>query len=213
MSISVPDILDKCYIFLEDTYKTRWSEATLVKFINDALVDLLKTNTDINTKYNIIALTTGIRQNISTNALKLLDIVYNTNSNDTNQGTVPIRVKRATLDFTNPEWTQSPRDSIVKFYAYDMEDPNVFFIYPPNNGTGYVLAKEAVFLTPTTSTGTIAMPKEYELAIVYFVCFSAFLMDVDTNNTDKISLYKTLYKEQLADLNTADNVEEQKNAT
>lgn len=213
MSINVNDILDKAYIFLEDIYKTRWSEATLVKFINDALIDLVKDHPDINTTYNIIDLVAGVKQSVSTNAAYLLDIIYNTNVANTTQGKVPIRVKRATLDFTNPQWTQATQQTTVKFYTYDTEDPSTFFIYPPNNGDGYLLARESVFFNTPVIGGTIDVPKEYTLAIVYFVCFSAFLMDVDTSNSDKISLYRELYRSQLAELDAADAVEEQKNAS
>lgn len=213
MSINVNDILDKAYIFLEDVYKTRWSEATLVKFIDDALIDLVKNNPDINTAYNVIDLVAGVKQTASTNSAFLLDIIYNTNVNNTNQGKVPIRVKRATLDFTNPQWTQATQQTLVKFYTYDTEDPATFFVYPPNNGSGYVLARESIFFNAPVVGGTINVPKEYTLAIVYFVCFSAFLMDVDTNNTEKINLYRELYKAQLTELESADNREEQKNAS
>lgn len=214
MSFTVSSVLDKAYIFLEDPLKTRFTEATLISFLNDGLKQLIVVDTGANPKYTIKALALGAKQTISSNALYLLDILYNTNADGTLQGKAPLRVKKATLDFTNPRWTQTTKQDTVMYYSYELEDASTFYVYPPNTGDGYLFLKEAQFISEmTATTDSIPLNYEYQLALVYFICFSCFMMDTDTASDAKAERYRSLFLFQLDALKQTDTGEEQKNAS
>lgn len=214
MSFLASTVLDKASLFLEDPDKARWSNNTLISFLNDGLKRLIVIDTSANPQYTAHPLDMGAKQSISNNALYLLDVLYNTDVTGVVQGKAPLRVKKATLDFTNPKWTQTTKQDTVQFYMYELEDNNTFYVYPPNTGDGFLYIKEAQFLTEVTApTDSIPLSFEYQLALSYYICFSCFMMDTDTANDAKAERYRSLFLDQLSQLKQSDAGEEQKNAS
>jgi len=213
MSYTAQDIINEALVLLEDTEQNRYTNSMLLSFINEGMTDVVKVKPTANVIYSVRQLDAGVYQPLADNELYLLDVVYNTNADGTAQGSSPLRINKATLDFSNTDWTASTRRSEVMYYTYDSDGTRVFFVYPPNNGNGYVYLKTTNIPTRLTSVSqTIPLREEYRLPLVYYICAKGYMVDTDTANTDKVSLYTTLYTSSINTVKEADAKEETKNA-
>lgn len=179
MAFTGTDIKNKALLTLVDD-GTRWSDATLVSFINDCFLELIVAAPFANTQVTTLTLVEGVRQ--TNDGYLLMDVIANCDSQGVEGETVR-KLNAPTLDFTNPTWKQSKKKATVKFYAMSQDELNAFYIYPPNTGTGYVKIKQAAYITPlTTISGAINLRNQYIPAIVDYVCYKAYNQDTDATN-------------------------------
>lgn len=213
MSYTAQNIIDEALILLEDSEQLRFTDEMLLTFINEAMTNIVTLKPTANVVYSVKSLLDGVYQPLAANELYLLDIVYNTNSDGSLQGSSPRRVKKATLDFSNTNWTASTHADEVMYYMYDSDGTRVFFVYPPNTGDGYVYSKTTNIPTRLTSASeSIVLREEYRLPLIYYVCAKAFMVDSDTANTDKVTMYMSMYTNSISTVKTADAQEDAKNA-
>lgn len=213
MSYTAQNIIDEALILLEDSEQLRFTDEMLLTFINEAMTNIVTLKPTANVVYSVKSLLDGVYQPLAANELYLLDIVYNTNSDGSLQGSSPRRVKKATLDFSNTDWTASTHADEVMYYMYDSDGTRVFFVYPPNTGDGYVYSKTTNIPTRLTSASeSIVLREEYRLPLIYYVCAKAFMVDSDTANTDKVTMYMSMYTNSISTVKTADAQEDAKNA-
>lgn len=213
MSYTAQNIIDEALILLEDSGQLRFTDEMLLTFINEAMTNIVTLKPTANVVYSVKSLLDGVYQPLAANELYLLDIVYNTNSDGSLQGSSPRRVKKATLDFSNTDWTASTHADEVMYYMYDSDGTRVFFVYPPNTGDGYVYSKTTNIPTRLTSASeSIVLREEYRLPLIYYVCAKAFMVDSDTANTDKVNMYMSMYTNSISTVKTADAQEDAKNA-
>lgn len=213
MSYTAQNIIDEALILLEDSGQLRFTDEMLLTFINEAMTNIVTLKPTANVVYSVKSLLDGVYQPLAANELYLLDIVYNTNSDGSLQGSSPRRVKKATLDFSNTDWTASTHADEVMYYMYDSDGTRVFFVYPPNTGDGYVYLKTTNIPTRLTSASeSIVLREEYRLPLIYYVCAKAFMVDSDTANTDKVNMYMSMYTNSISTVKTADAQEDAKNA-
>lgn len=213
MSYTAQNIIDEALILLEDSGQLRFTDEMLLTFINEAMTNIVTLKPTANVVYSVKSLLDGVYQPLAANELYLLDIVYNTNSDGSLQGSSPRRVKKATLDFSNTDWTASTHADEVMYYMYDSDGTRVFFVYPPNTGDGYVYSKTTNIPTRLTSASeSIVLREEYRLPLIYYVCAKAFMVDSDIANTDKVNMYMSMYTNSISTVKTADAQEDAKNA-
>lgn len=213
MAYTAQEVISSALTLLEDAEQNRFTDAMLLEFINEGMVDIVKVKPTANVVYSVKALAAGAPQTLANNQLYLLDAVYNTDTTGTAQGQSPIRVNKATLDFSNPDWTSAARREEVMYFTYDSDGTRVFYVYPPNTGYGHLYIKTTDIPTSLTSkTQTVPMRDEYKQALVYYTCMKGYMVDTDTINTDKVSMYRTLYTESINSIKLADAREETKNA-
>ena len=213
MAYTAQNIIDAALLLLEDTEQNRFTSNILLTFINEGVTNIIKDVPNANVVYSVKALVDGPMQTLDSKNLYLLDVMYNTNATGTVQGKIPLRTQKATLDFSNPTWTQSLKRAYAQYYTYDSENTRVFFVYPPNDGTGYVYLKTADIPTAiTVATNTIPLRDEHEQPLIYYVVMKAYMMDTDTANIDKVQLYQSLYNTTMGLYKQATAKEDAKNA-
>ena len=213
MAYTAQEVMSAALTLLEDAEQNRFTDAMLLEFVNEGMVDIVKIKPTANVVFSVKTLVAGAYQQLATNQLYLLDAVYNTDSTGTSQGQSPLRVSKATLDFSNPDWTTSARREEVMYFTYDSDGTRVFFVYPPNTGYGHLYIKTTDIPTALTAkTQTIPMRDEFKQPLVYYLCMKGYMVDTDTINTDKVSMYKSLYTESINNIKLADAREETKNA-
>lgn len=179
MAFTGTDIKNKALLTLVDD-GTRWSDATLVSFINDCFLELIVAAPFANTQIVTTALVEGSKQTHS--GYLLMDVVANCSSEGV-EGESVRKLNLATLDFTNPTWRQSKKKSTVKYYAMSPDELDAFYVYPPNTGTSYVRLKQTSYITPlTTISETISIKNQFIPAIVDYVCYKAYNQDTDATN-------------------------------
>lgn len=211
MSYTGTTIKNKVQLILEDD-GTRWSDATLLDFINDGIRAIVVLKPDSSVSFTILNLSAGAEQTIS--GYLLFDVLYNCNSSGTVIGQAPLRINRATLDYSNPTWMQTTQESTVKFFTYSPEDGKNFYVYPPSDGTNYLRIKESTFPADlATLAGTIALGTEFIDPLIMYVCYKAFLQDTDTANNAKAMAFYEMFVKQIGALTQTDAQQEQRNAS
>jgi hypothetical protein len=97
---------------------------------------------------------------------------------------------------------------------YETEDSSIFYVYPPSTGGSYIYTKQSVFPADlTTTVQTVGLDEAFQQALIYYCCYKAFLQDTDQVNQQKASTFATLFSNQLAGNDQAEQREDQKNAS
>ena len=197
MAFTGTDIKTKALINLMDD-GTRWSDATLISFINDCLEEMVVIEPMVGINIAVVQLAVGVVQ--SSGGYKLIDVMCNCTSGGLEKQAV-IKLNKPTVEFTNPTWATARARNTTKFFMPSTEIPAEFFVYPPSDGTGYVKLKRASFVSPITAlANTVSVGDQYKQAIVDYVCYKAYKQDTDTVNRQKASEY---YQDFLSKLQIA----------
>ena len=120
------EIVDRARIVLNDADGIRWLDAEILKWINDGQRVIALVRPDASVSNSTLSLTTGTKQSIPNDGLRLLDVIRNTNG-----GRAVRHVDRDVLDTQNPTWHADTSSTTIKNYIYDNRDPKNFYVYPP----------------------------------------------------------------------------------
>ena len=121
----VVDIINRASIILQDTSHVRFPQAELLTFFNDAQREVVMQRPDAKTVNTTLTCVAGSKQTIPTAALRLLDVVRNTN------GRAVTQVDRKLLDEQLPNWHETTAGSNkIEHFIYDAADPKHFYVYP-----------------------------------------------------------------------------------
>lgn len=173
------DIIKKCAISLKDTGFVRWTESELLAYLDEAQREVAR-NPGAYTKTVIQDLAEGSKQALPADTFLLVTVVRNWN--DEGHPTLPVRITtRSLLDSFAPAWhIQEKQSSVVENYVYDDRTPMVYFVYPPNDGTGHVeLVYNAVPEKVSKFTDVLAVRDVFEAPLVMYVLYRAYSKDSD----------------------------------
>lgn len=182
------NIITRVQDTLQDTTSVRWSEAELLRYINDAQREIVNFRPEASADHANVQLVAGTEQTIPDVGLRLIKVVRNmsaTGSSATGKRTIRL-VSSDILNAQDPDWHDpsatgsSAHGTVVKNYIFDEDDPRKYYVYPGISGNAYV---EIVFSrTPTDLSGTsstIYIDDIYGNAIVDYVLFRAYLKDAE----------------------------------
>ncbi len=181
MTVTVSSIVDRARTQLIDTDALeRWSDDELLQWLSDGQRALVTMVPDASSVIAVQPLVAGTKQSIPAGGYMLLAIIRNTNA----AGTAPARTVRATtrelLDGFNTDWHNASATVNAQSYIFDPQSPDIFWVYPPNTGSGYV---ELVYsVTPpelTSLTDTLSVLDIYQTALVDYVLYRAHQKDSD----------------------------------
>lgn len=158
----------------------RWSDAELLKWLSDGCRTIVAITNSAANRVIAKQLDAGTRQKLPADGHTLLGIVRNTNDDGTKPGRATRIVTREIIDAQNPDWHAMKPTKIVQNYIYDPEDQLAFYVYPPNDGTGYVELNYAVMPGDVTDLGaTLVVQDIYQTPLFDYVMFRAHLKDSD----------------------------------
>jgi len=182
------NIITRVQDTLQDTTSVRWSEAELLRYINDAQREIVNLRPEAAADHANVQLAAGTEQTIPDVGLRLIKVVRNmstTGSSATGKRAIRL-VSSDILNAQDPDWHdpavtgQSAHSTVVKNYIFDEDDPRKFYVYPGISGNSYV---EIVFSrTPTdlaNTSATIYVDDIYGNAIVDFVLYRAYMKDAE----------------------------------
>lgn len=193
-TILVRSVINKALIVLQDTGKTRWSDADLLGWLNSAALEIVSLKPNSNVQNASIALVAGVKQTIS--GISLIRVTRNMGANGAAPGQAIDFISLETLNSVIPDWPLHAANGTVKFYAVDPRDREVFYVYPPQaaNTTQQVEAMQSVL--PTTlliadiETDTLPLNDEYETALLHGTLKWAFAEDTDVGDSAKSEMYE-----------------------
>lgn len=190
MAVTVKDLMHNAQVVLNDLgVVARWPLAELLDWINLGATRICTAKPNANTKPVDIPLVAGSEQTIPADAV-LLVRVLNAKSAAGSIRAAPV-VSRRSLDALMPGW-QDPAihaaTALPDNTIYDPADPDIFHVYPPNDGTGTVLRADLALVPTPIATPTppddinsygMALPigDDFQGALLDYVLYRAFSKD------------------------------------
>lgn len=153
----VRDVLYQASLLLKDSAPqfSRWKVRELVGWLNDGQRALAKYVPIASSRVDSIRLVAGARQSINAipaarvipgdgsapqdvTGLSINDIVRNMGSDGATAGLSVTVVSRDFLESFSRGWSAEPAAESIDHYTHDPQTPDVFYVYPPSDGTGWV---------------------------------------------------------------------------
>jgi len=175
---------------LQDTTGVRWTEAELLRYINDAQREVVNFKPAAAADHSNVQLATGTEQSIPDVAMCLIKVVRNmsaTGSSATGKKAIRL-VDEDILNSIEPNWHDptvtgdAAHGSVIKHYIYDPDDPRRFYVYPGvksglNAYVELVTARNPTDLSSTSST--IYIDDVYGNALVDYVLYRCYMKDAE----------------------------------
>ncbi|WP_336939388.1 DUF6682 family protein [Acinetobacter modestus] len=158
---------------LGDSEGTTWGISTMIVAYNQAKNMLLAMRPDAFTKIEEIVLTTGSRQYLPEDGLRLFNVVRNINQNGTIGRAIRL-VSMAALDSCNPDWHVTT-GTVIHEFMFDPRSPKHFYVYPS-----------------PANVGDVGMKVEIE--------YSAMPPDIIESNLDEFLPFDSIYDQPLIEL-------------
>lgn len=137
-TITAKSIIDKASVQLLDPQNIRWTRSELLGWLNDGQRQIVMMAPNATNKVATVALESGTRQNIPEDGWTLIEVIRYMGTDGQKAGRAVRLASREMLDAYNPNWHNDMPTSTPKHYIFDQQDQTVFYVYPPNNGKGYV---------------------------------------------------------------------------
>lgn len=201
------NILSRVEDILQDTGNVRWSEAELLRYLNDGQRAVVNVRPEAAADHSNVQLVTGTEQTIPDVALRLIKVVRNMSAaGGSATGKRAIRlVNRTILDSQEPDWHDptvtggAVHGTTVKHYVFDEDDPRKYYVYPGVSGNAYVEIVTARNPTDLANTSaTLYIDDIYANPIVDFVLYRAFLKDAEfAGNAERSGMHYQLFTASL----------------
>lgn len=206
MPLTAKNILDRASMIIQDLTNVRWPESEILNWLNDARRELAVVRPDIYSDMATKALTSGAKQELPADGLRLMDVPRNTS------GAAITVTQRGFLDQQNPGWHQMAGSSTVKHFMVDERNPRIFWVYPPAaSGASVELIYQKAPTDYTTNSALTAYEELYGGAMVDYVCYRAFSKDSEyAGSSERAAVHynqflNALKMGRLSDLATSGN--------
>jgi len=203
-TITGANILLRVKDTLQDTTSVRWTEAELLRYINDAQREIVNLRPDASATTANVALVVGTKQSLPAGGLRLIKVTRN--MSDASGGATGKRairiVDREVLDSQEPNWHDptvsgdAAHTTTVKHYVFDEDDPRSFYVYPGASSTSTFL--EIVYSAAPTdlanTSATLYIDDIYANAVIDFVLYRAYMKDAEfAGNAQRASSHYQLF--------------------
>lgn len=187
MATTAQSISDRFAYVLKDESHVRWTDTEFLSWINAAQVEIIGLRPIALTENATLSLTSGIKQTIT--GMLLINVVRNTS------GSAVTPCEMGALNVSYPAWTSLEATDTVKHYMRDPRERKVFYVYPPNSGSGSLDLLQAKYPTAITSTaaGSLSLPDEYADAVLDYCLYRAFSKDAEEANSAQADKHRTAF--------------------
>ena len=177
-TVTAKRIIDKCADLLHDVAGVRWTRAELLSWLNDGQRQIVVITPSSTNTTETVSLVAGARQALPSGGWLLLEI--NANVENSGLGRAVRLVSKELLDGYNPNWRKATPSAEVWNYVYSLQDQQVYWVYPPNNGTGALQINYSKNPSDVlTEDGAIAIQDIYETCLVDYMMYRACAKDAD----------------------------------
>lgn len=140
----VKDIMDRVSTLYNDTDYVRVTKEMYLKFLDDALMQLVLARPDSHLKTVVLQLDPGTKQAIPAEAITLVDLYRNKGQDAISNGPPVWQVNRKDLDyFVNWHSDALPEPTAITEYAYEMKNPKTYWVSPPPGATVQIFVELA----------------------------------------------------------------------
>ena len=215
-TLTLTNILSRVEDTLQDTTNVRWSEAELIRYVNDAQREIVNLKPDTSADHANVQLAAGTEQSIPTVGLRLINVVRNMSAAGSS-ATGKRAIRLVNVDILNthdPDWHDpsvtgtSAHGTEIKHFVFDEDDPKKYYVYPGVSGNAFV---EIIFSrNPTdlaSGSDVIQVDDIYANAIVNYVLFRAYMKDAEyAGSLQRSGTHYQLFTASLGQGGSAQNI-------
>lgn len=202
MAITVASIILAARQAIQDNPAVRWSDESLLDYLNEAQMEISRYKPDSNIKNTTFTTVAGVIQKLPDDAIRLIDVPFNVG------GKAVIQADKRGLSLQNPGWTSATANAAAKAFMYDNADPTRFYVYPPSVAGSSLQVVYSAKPATVTLTDNISIADEYKSSLVHYICFKAFNEDSMSPDTNKAVAFHTLFMNSLQLSENADRTVE-----
>lgn len=200
--IDAHHIINSAARALNDELKVTWTNDELLIWLELSQLEIVNLVPHANVKNVAVKLASGVKQRLPADGIRLLDIPYNYKGSGTLMSSTINGVPKSIMNKRVPGWTTHTANATVKHFIYTVEDPLVFYVYPPQPSLpAYVeLVYSAIpDVIPNTNEGTkITIGDQYENVLLNLVVSKALYKDSEYgNNAAKAREYRMMALQEL----------------
>lgn len=190
--MTAKDLLERAGILLVDEGFVRWETSELAKWLNDGLLAIVTQKPSATATTVTLPLVEGTLQQLPPAYNSILRPVRNVRGekSDRNPRKILTVVGVETINALKPEWHDNYSVQYAqqaKHFIFDEANPRAFYVYPGNDGTGYIEAVLSAMPKMVEPTGDpmdlasydvpIGITNIYFNALLYFVLHRAYAKD------------------------------------
>jgi len=116
----------------------RWEDAVLLAQLNLGQKLVARGVPESSMANEFFELTATLDQTLPDDAKGLYTIDYNAGTDGNTRGRYITRIQSAQLDEIDPDWRSMTPTVEVQHFYYESDNPRIFGVYPPNDGTQQV---------------------------------------------------------------------------
>lgn len=180
MPIPASEIINKAAKILQDVNNVKWTRTELLDWLNQGQKQIVILSPNATNKVSTMQLVAGTRQTIPSDGWLLLELIRYMGTDGTKPGRAIRLTSRELIDSFNPNWHSDTKSAVPKHYVFDPQDQTVFYVYPPNNGQGYVQLNYSPIPPVITSEASyISINDTFEPALLDYVLYRACMKNAD----------------------------------
>lgn len=189
------ELINRCRDLIQDIDSERWSDAELIRWLNDAQIEVVRVRPQANAGMLTKPLSSGTGQTLPTEAIILIRFV--SNGSVGSYGKIPMPVDLNQMDRADPSWRMASATVTVEHVMIDPAH-DIFHVYPPNTGAGSLVLECGLYPTAlSSSSSTVGLDDEYANALVNYAAYRALMKDGDKEPSQAAQLYLKLFYESL----------------
>lgn len=195
------DVIDDVRILINDTTTTyRYSDAALLKFVNEAMRRIALLRPDLFSTFGTVSCAQNeVLQAAPTGSFRLMEVFR------IQGGNAVVESNRETMDQNLPTWP-SDTAAAASIWMRHPRDPNKFFIYPKAPSSQVLEVEYAVSPAAAAIDGTLALPDAYFPALVDCVVFLSQSIDNEHVNSGRAKLFYDSFTQVLGVGNQAKTI-------
>lgn len=193
--MTIQDIMDRVSLLYNDTTYDRVSKDMYLKFLDDALMQLVMVRPDANSKVVVMQLDPGTKQTFPADMLTLIDVYRNRGQDGITDGPPIWEVNRKDLDyFMNWHTPSVVEPTSITEYAYDPKTSKLFWVSPsPGAYTPIFIELSYSYAFPTFAvleweralTQAIPCDESFSGAVSAYILYRLYSTDT-ASKTDKV---------------------------
>ena len=207
-TVKAVDLINRAEEILQDNTNVRWSQQTLLNYLNDGQREVVLFRPDanpVNASFTLAA--NSAKQTLPSAALRLLSIYKNASPT-----TKPItNIERRVLDDQIEDWYGTTGTN-VEHYVYDPMDPKIFYVYPHTTSSSatisivYSSAPGDITISNFSSdTTVISLDDVYANAILDYMLYRAYQKDTEyAGDMQRSAMYLQSFQNSLGVKNQVD---------
>lgn len=190
-----------------DSTSYTWSDADLLSYLDEGqrAIVFLKHNAYVVTE--TVQLVAGPKQSVK-DGIGLIRINCNMGTDGSTRGDAVYYVPYEDMAYNNRGWMSADSSATVEIYTYDPEEPDTFYVYPPQPTSSMGYVEEVYVGLPATlddTTDAIVLGDIYQTSLLNYALYRAYSREVDATSAQMAEKYYTLYLQSLGLKTAAEN--------